>query len=50
MMAKIGGIHYDDVNNRVALVSTIDNLMKGAATQAMQNINLALGFPEREGL
>ncbi len=28
---------------RVVVVATLDNLLKGAATQAMQNLNLALG-------
>ena len=32
------------------LVVTLDNLLKGAATQAVQNINLALGLPERLGV
>jgi N-acetyl-gamma-glutamyl-phosphate reductase len=31
---------------RVVVVATLDNLLKGAATQAMQNINRALGLPE----
>ena len=29
---------------------TIDNLLKGAATQALQNMNLALGYAEFEGI
>jgi len=32
------------------LTSAIDNLMKGAAGQALQNMNLMLGFPETAGL
>ena len=32
------------------MVSAIDNLIKGAAGQAVQNMNLALGLPETEGL
>jgi N-acetyl-gamma-glutamyl-phosphate reductase len=28
------------------VVATLDNLLKGAATQAMQNLNLALGLDE----
>jgi N-acetyl-gamma-glutamyl-phosphate reductase/acetylglutamate kinase len=32
------------------MVSVIDNLMKGAATQCVQNINLALGLDELAGL
>jgi len=31
-------------------VSCIDNLVKGAAGQAIQNMNLMLGFPETTGL
>ena len=30
----------------MVLVATLDNLLKGAATQAMQNLNLAFGFNE----
>ena len=29
---------------------SIDNLMKGAASQAVQNLNLAMGLPETQGL
>jgi N-acetyl-gamma-glutamyl-phosphate reductase len=32
------------------VVAAIDNLVKGAAGQAIQNMNLALGFPETTGL
>ena len=39
----LGGFTYDPATRRVALVSCIDNLLKGAATQALQNINLAMG-------
>jgi len=35
---------------RVVAVSSIDNLLKGAASQAVQNLNLVLGLPERLGL
>jgi N-acetyl-gamma-glutamyl-phosphate reductase len=35
---------------RAVVFSAIDNLVKGAAGQAIQNLNLALGFPEAEGL
>jgi N-acetyl-gamma-glutamyl-phosphate reductase len=31
-------------------VSAIDNLVKGASGQAVQNMNLMMGFPETEGL
>ena len=36
--------------NRLIVVSCIDNLMKGAAGQAVQNMNIMLGFPETTGL
>ncbi len=36
--------------NQVIIISTLDNLVKGAAGQAVQNMNLILGFPETEGL
>jgi len=36
--------------NRVVLVSCLDNLLKGAAGQAVQNLNLMFGFHEKEGL
>ena len=35
---------------RVVVFSALDNLVKGAAGQAIQNLNLALGWPEAEGL
>jgi N-acetyl-gamma-glutamyl-phosphate reductase len=35
---------------RVVVVATVDNLLKGAATQAMQNLNRAFGFDELEGI
>jgi len=35
---------------RLIVVSCLDNLMKGAAGQAVQNMNVMLGFPEWEGL
>lgn len=37
---------YDKINNRLVLFSAIDNLMKGASSQAIQNMNLMLGFKE----
>ncbi len=36
--------------NQVIIISTLDNLVKGAAGQAVQNMNLVCGFPETEGL
>ena len=36
--------------NKVIIISVIDNLLKGAAGQAVQNLNLMMGFNEAEGL
>jgi N-acetyl-gamma-glutamyl-phosphate reductase len=44
------GFVFDPENKQVVIVSAIDNLVKGAAGQAVQNMNLLLGFPETEGL
>ena len=46
----IGGITLAPGGKRVVVVATIDNLLKGAATQALQNLNLAFGWPELEGI
>jgi N-acetyl-gamma-glutamyl-phosphate reductase len=43
-------VHYDPEKKRIVLISAIDNLVKGAAGQAIQNMNLVLGYPEDEGL
>jgi len=43
---QIGGFTLAPGGKRVVVVSTLDNLLKGAATQAMQNLNLALGVDE----
>lgn len=49
--ALIGGFTVDSRDRRrISLVACIDNLMKGAASQAMQNINLMLGFDELAGV
>jgi len=45
----IGGFEIDD-NNQLVVVSVIDNLIKGASGQAVQNMNLMFGFDEMEGL
>lgn len=47
---QIGGFAVAPGGKRVVVVATLDNLLKGAATQAMQNINIALGFPELAGI
>ena len=43
-------LHEDKRTNRLIVVSTIDNMVKGAAGQAIQNMNLALGLSETAGL
>lgn len=43
-------LHLDSRTGRLILVGTIDNMVKGAAGQAIQNMNLALGLPETAGL
>jgi len=44
------GVRFDRATGRGVVVSAIDNLVKGAAGQAIQNMNLALGFEETAGL
>ncbi|MCT8140433.1 N-acetyl-gamma-glutamyl-phosphate reductase [Anaerobacillus sp. CMMVII] len=44
------GITYDERTGWVTIVSVIDNLMKGAAGQAVQNLNVMLGIDEGTGL
>ena len=44
------GVTLDAATGRAVVVSAIDNLVKGAAGQAVQNMNLMLGFDEAEGL
>ena len=44
------GVTFDATTGRAVVVSAIDNLVKGAAGQAVQNMNLMLGYPETEGL
>ena len=44
--AEIGGFAMTADGRRVVIVSTLDNLLKGAATQALQNINRAIGVDE----
>lgn len=40
----------DDRTDRLIVFSVLDNLVKGAAGQAIQNMNIMLGFPETRGL
>jgi N-acetyl-gamma-glutamyl-phosphate reductase len=44
------GFKIDLPNNRLILISAIDNLVKGAAGQAVQNMNIVLGLDETKGL
>lgn len=53
----VEGSNYVDVNfkidtrtNRIIMMGAMDNLVKGAAGQAVQNMNLMFGLPESEGL
>jgi N-acetyl-gamma-glutamyl-phosphate reductase len=51
----LAGTNFVEVNvarrgNVVRVIAAIDNLGKGAAGQALQNLNLMLGFPEEDGL
>ncbi|MBU6477867.1 MAG: N-acetyl-gamma-glutamyl-phosphate reductase [Xanthomonadaceae bacterium] len=48
--AEIGGFSLSADGRRVVIVATLDNLLKGAATQAMQNINRAIGVDELTGI
>lgn len=44
------GIHVDQRTNQIVIASAIDNLVKGAAGQAVQNMNLMNGWEEELGL
>ena len=43
-------VHRDERTGRVIVFAVIDNLWKGAASQAVQNLNLMFGRPEGEGI
>lgn len=43
-------LHFDPRTNRLIVISVIDNMIKGAAGQAIQNMNLVFDFPETMGL
>ncbi len=43
-------VHRDERTGRVIVFSALDNLWKGAASQAVQNLNLMFGRPEGEGI
>ena len=44
------GVYADPRTGRAVVVTAIDNLVKGASGQAIQNMNLMMGFDETEGL
>lgn len=48
--AEVGGFTLGADGRRLVVVATLDNLLKGAATQALQNLNLAFGLPETMGI
>lgn len=48
--ATIGGVSADVARRHAVVVATLDNLLKGAASQAVQNLNLAFGAPELLGI
>ncbi|MBQ5823879.1 MAG: N-acetyl-gamma-glutamyl-phosphate reductase, partial [Clostridia bacterium] len=43
-------LHIDSRTGTLIVVSTIDNMVKGAAGQAIQNMNLIMGLEENAGL
>ena len=43
-------ISVQERTNQVVIISVIDNLVKGAAGQAVQNMNIMFGFPQSKGL
>jgi len=46
----VGGFQTSVEGDRVVIVGGLDNLLKGAATQCLQNLNLALGYDEFAGI
>ncbi|RLG27871.1 N-acetyl-gamma-glutamyl-phosphate reductase, partial [Methanosarcinales archaeon] len=56
-LANVKGSNFCDIgfeleksSNRIVVISAIDNLVKGASGQAVQNMNLVFGLNERTGL
>ncbi len=43
-------VFANEAEGHAVLAALLDNLGKGASGQAVQNVNLMLGFPEEEGL
>jgi len=48
--ATVGGLQVGDDGHHAVAVATLDNLLKGAATQALQNLNVMCGFDEFRGI
>ncbi|MCJ7987579.1 N-acetyl-gamma-glutamyl-phosphate reductase [Priestia sp. OVL9] len=44
------GVAFDERTKRITIVSVIDNLVKGAAGQAIQNANIMMGFEQQAGI
>ena len=49
-LVRVGGMQLSEDGRHLAVVATLDNLLKGAATQALQNANLACDFDELTGI
>ena len=49
-LVQIGGFGVSPKHDRLVMTTTIDNLRKGAASAALQNINLMLGLAELENI
>jgi N-acetyl-gamma-glutamyl-phosphate reductase len=56
-LSSVRGSNFCDISfeaekgsDRMVVISAIDNLVKGASGQAIQNMNLMAGFDERTGL
>ena len=47
---ELGGFTLSEDGHRLVVVAAEDNLLKGAATQALQNLNLAFGLDEFAGI
>ncbi len=48
--ASVGGLHLSQDQRQMVIYATLDNLLKGAATQAIQNMNNAFGLNEIQGI
>jgi N-acetyl-gamma-glutamyl-phosphate reductase len=57
MLREVQGTNFCDLGfssspdeDEVIVITAIDNLVKGASGQAVQNLNIRCGFPEEEGV